>query len=171
MTKRKVLISVVFVVIMITALFLIPYKVSFVFFEQRTTNPVAFLPLTKEKTFHIRYTHSIHLSDVLETYEVTDNYEIQLSALQYEDFAIGMPSDAGIGEKFEVKDGKYFISNMTKVYPSFDILIGDIDKDLVLQYVEREHNLKVYLTKGDSYTFQVSRLSILDQLRGVRLSE
>jgi len=102
---------------------------------------------------------------------VTDNYEIQLSALQYEDFAIGMPSDAGIGEKFEVKDGKYFISNMTKVYPSFDILIGDIDKDLVLQYVDREHNLKKYLTKGDSYTFQVSRLSILDQLRGVRLSE
>lgn len=171
MKKRRVLIIALFVFVMSAALFLIPYKLCFVFYEQRTTKPVAYIPLTNEKNFYIRYTHSIHLSDVIESYTVINNHDIQLTALEYEDFAIGMPSGAGPGEKFEVKDGKYTITNMTQVYSSFDILIGDIDKDLVLQYVDREHNLKEYLTKGDSYTFQVSRLSILDQLRGVKVSE
>ncbi len=61
---------------------LIPYRWSYVFFEHRTTNPIAYLPLENEKFFQIRYTHSIHLSDVLETYKVTKQHEIQLSSLE-----------------------------------------------------------------------------------------
>lgn len=171
MNKRRVFISIFLVGLLLVALFFIPYKWSFVFFEQQTTKPVAYLPLKNEHTFHIRYTHSIHLSDVIETYKVTKDYKIQLFSLEYEDFAIGMPSEAGNGEKFEVKDGKYYITNMTQLYPSFDILIGDIDKDLTLQYLDREHNLKKYLIKGESYTFQVARLSLFDQLRGVRFND
>ena len=148
-----------------------PYKWSFVFFEQRTTHPVAYLPLEHEKTFQIRYTHSIHLSDVLETYIVTRNHEIQISALEYEDFAIGMPSGAGKGEKFAEKDGKYYITNMSQVYPSFNLLVGDINRDLTFRYRGIEHDLKEYLNRGETYTFQVSRLSLFDQIRGVRIRE
>ena len=150
---------------------LIPYRWSFVFFEQRTTNPVAYLPLENEQFFQIRYTHSIHLSDVLETYKVTKKHEIQLSSLEYEDFAIGMPSGAGKGENFVEKDGKYFITNMSQIMPSFNMHIGDVDRELVFRYLEQEHHLKNYLTRGETYTFQVARLSLVDQLRGARLRE
>lgn len=171
MLKRSVLINVLLVFILMATLFFIPYKWSFVFFEQRTTNPVAYLPLKNEKMFYIRYTHSIHLSDVIESYKITNGKDIQLSALEYEDFAIGMPSGAEIGEEFSEKDGKYYITNMSRVYPSFDILVGDIDLDLTLTYLGEEHHLKQYLTKGESYNFQITKVSIYDQLRGVRLSE
>lgn len=149
----------------------IPYKWSFVFFEQQTTHPVAYLPLEHEKTFQIRYTHSIHLSDVIETYIVTKNHEIQISALEYEDFAIGMPSGAGKGEKFAEKDGKYYITNMSQVYPSFNLFVGDVNRDLAFRYRGFEHDLKKYLQRGETYTFQVSRISLFDQMRGVRIRE
>ncbi len=170
MRKRKLIIlGIVLIFVLIIAI--IPYKWSFVFFEQRTTHPVAYLPLENENTFQIRYTHSIHLSDVIETYKVTKNHVIQLSALEYEDFAIGMPSGAGKGENFVEKDGKYYITNMSQMLPSFNILIGDVNRDLAFRYLGHEHNLKDYLTRGETYTFQVARLSLVDQLRGARLRE
>jgi len=149
----------------------IPYKWSFVFFEQRTTHPVAYLPLDSSKTFQIRYTHSIHLSDVIETYQISNQHKIQLSSLEYEDFAIGMPSGAGKNEKFVEKDGKYYITNMSQVFSSFNLLVGDVERDLAFRYVGIEHNLKDYLTRGETYTFQVDRLSLVDQLRGEKIRE
>lgn len=170
--KKKLMISAILVSICITLILaFIPYKWSFVFFEQRTTHPAAYLPLENEKTFQIRYTHSIHLSDVIESYLVTENHEIQISSLEYEDTAIGMPSGAGEGEKFVEKDGKYYITNMSQVFPSFNLLVGDVDRDLAVQYIGIEHDLKKYLTRGETYTFKVARLSLADQLRGVRISE
>ena len=170
MFKNKIIIGIV-LILSIMIILLVPYRWSFVFFEQRTTNPVAYLPLNDEKTFHIRYTHSIHLSDVFETYKITDDHQIQISSLEYEDFAIGMPSGAEKGEKFSQLDGKYYITNMSKVFPSIDILVGDIDKDLAFKYNKNEINLKDYLVRGETYTFQVARLSLLDQLRGAKIHE
>lgn len=170
MKKPTKIILFICVLSIIVSMF-IPYKWCFVFFEQRTTHPVAYLPLEHEKTFQIRYTHSIHLSDVIETYIVTKNHDIQSSSLEYEDFAIGMPSDAGKGEKFTEKDGKYYITNMSQVYPSFNLLVGDVNRDLAFQYKGFEHDLKEYLERGETYTFQVSRLSLFDQMRGVRIRE
>jgi len=171
MKKSKIIaFSLIMVSIFLLSAF-IPYKWSFVFFEQRTTHTVAYIPLQKEKTFQFRYTHSIHLSDVLETYKVTESNDIQISSLEYEDFAIGMPSGAGKGENFVERDGKYYITNMSQVLPSFNLHIGDIDRDLAFRYVNYEYNLKNYLTRGQTYTFQVARLSLVDQLRGARLRE
>ncbi|QBP41677.1 DUF1850 domain-containing protein [Paenisporosarcina antarctica] len=170
--KKRTILS--FGVIMISIFLLsafIPYKWSFVFFEQRTTHTVAYLPLQNEKSFQIRYTHSIHLSDVLETYKVSKRHNIQLSSLEYEDFAIGMPSGAGKGENFVEKEGKYYITNMSQVFPSFDLHVGDIERDLAFRYVDYEYNLKNYLTRGETYTFQVARLSLVDQVKGARLRE
>ncbi|MET0787109.1 MAG: DUF1850 domain-containing protein [Paenisporosarcina sp.] len=171
MKKRtNILIGIILIGSLIFVL-LVPYRWSFVFFEQRTSNPVAYLPLNDQKTFQIRYTHSIHLSDVLETYNITKDYQIQISSLEYEDFAIGMPSDAGEGEKFTKKDGKYIISNMSHIFPSIDMLIGDINKVLAFNYNVNEYDLKKYLVRGETYTFQVARLSLIDQLRGARIRE
>ncbi|WP_017379399.1 DUF1850 domain-containing protein [Paenisporosarcina sp. TG-14] len=171
MKKRTILsFGVIMISIFLISAF-IPYKWSFVFFEQRTTHTVAYLPLQNEKSFQIRYTHSIHLSDVLETYTVSKRHNIQLSSLEYEDFAIGMPSGAGKGENFVEKEGKYYITNMSQVFPSFDLHVGDIERDLAFRYVDYEYNLKNYLTRGETYTFQVARLSLVDQLKGARLRE
>ncbi len=74
----------------------------------------------------MKYTHSIHLSDVVESYVVTKDHEIKQFELMYEDFAIGMPENASEGETFEHSDGKYYLKNMDKISPSFDLRIGKV---------------------------------------------
>ncbi|MDI3411475.1 DUF1850 domain-containing protein [Bacillus sonorensis] len=59
---------------------------------------MAFLPLQKEKTFDIIYTHSIHKTKVAETY-VWENGVIRQTALVYHDPAVGMPKQMRNREK------------------------------------------------------------------------
>ncbi|AYC29044.1 DUF1850 domain-containing protein [Paenisporosarcina cavernae] len=155
-----------FLLIAIVGIVTLPYKWSFVFYEQRNTSPIAYLPLENDESFQIRYTHSIHLSDVLETYLITKEKDIRVYGVEYEDFAIGMPSNAGEGETFVEKDGKYVITGMKTVIPSFDILVGDVDRDLYFLYNGYEHNMKDFLVRGNTYTLQLDKLSLFDQWKG-----
>ena len=74
-----------------------------------------YIPLYGEYHFKIKYTHSIHLSDVVESYKITPTQKIQQYELMYEDFSIGMPSNAEEGETFEEINGSYYIKNMDRV--------------------------------------------------------
>ena len=66
-------------------------------------NPrVYYVPLKNTNSFQIRYVHSIHLTDVIESYEVTADQKIRLLSMQYEDLAIGLPGYAEEGETFSV---------------------------------------------------------------------
>ena len=46
------------------------------------------------RIFDIRYTHSVHKTPVQESYYVSESGEIVQYELAYENFAIGMPSNA-----------------------------------------------------------------------------
>ncbi|WP_088005643.1 DUF1850 domain-containing protein [Indiicoccus explosivorum] len=148
----------------------IPWKESAVFISSETGKLAAYHPL-EERTLKIRYTHSIHLSDVVETYEVTEDLDLRMTELEYEDFAIGMPANAGKGEVFVEKDGKYFIKNMDRVIPGFTLFIGDIDLELSLLAGRHVYNLKSVLERGESYLFRIEKLSWFDLVKGVELHE
>ena len=76
----------------------IPIFPVFSFTETRTEHPTMYyLTLEDERRFQIVFTHSIHLSDVIETYEVMDTYDIRLHSMVYSDVAIGMPRYAEEG--------------------------------------------------------------------------
>ena len=55
------------------------------------------------KEFQIRYVHSIHLTDVIESYEVTPDEKIRMLSMTYENLSIGLPGDAGEGETLTVE--------------------------------------------------------------------
>ena len=69
-----------------------------------------FIPLKTEDTFGIRYTHSIHKTDVLEHYKCIDGTRIQMLGMEYESLAIGMPSYAENNQTLTERNGKYFYS-------------------------------------------------------------
>jgi len=167
--KRKRILIVPLIVFLCAALLFTPFKNGLVFFESRTTNLVAYVPLQSEQQFQIRYTHSIHLSDVIESYEVSADQFI-LQALEYEDFAIGMPSGAEEGETFRQENGKYYIENMNRSMADFTLFVGDIDEDLVLRYENQEYDLKKYLKRGESFRFEPERLSLFQLMKGVNIS-
>lgn len=155
----------------ITFLVFIPYKQALVFEYQNTEKVLAYFPLTEEQTFKIKYTHSIHLSDVVESYRITDDGSIQQYELMYEDFAIGMPSTASEGEVFEEKDGKYYIKNMKNTFPYFDLRTGQVRANHRVIINEKEYPLSSYIKQGTWVRIKVEKLTFLQALKGVNIIE
>ncbi|KAA0966703.1 DUF1850 domain-containing protein [Sporosarcina sp. ANT_H38] len=151
--------------------FFIPAKWVFTFIEHRVESPkVYYLPLKEDNKFQIRYVHSIHLTDVIESYEVTANQKIRLLSMQYENLAIGLPGYAEEGETFAVQDGVYTLTYEDNVIDSYVMLIGDVDAALDFRYLGKELDLKKQLVRGKSYTFCVQKLSFYQMLKGVNMN-
>ncbi|SDM58117.1 protein of unknown function [Psychrobacillus sp. OK028] len=149
--------------------FFLPFKQAFVFTETRSDDPkFYYLKVEDEREFQVRYTHSIHKSDVIESYRITKDVKIQLVSMAYEDLAIGMPGYAEEGQTFEVKDGMYKLSYDDKVIDSFTILVANIEMDLIFQYKQRDYDLKKLLERSKAYEFKVKNISLYDQWKGVK---
>ncbi len=163
--KYKVLVPLILFVIAV--LFFLPVQQAFTFTEHRTEHPKLFyIPVERDISFQIRYVHSIHLTDVIESYEITADQKIRLVSMQYESLAIGLPGYAEEGETFSVNDGLYTLTYDDNQIDSFVILIGNVDADLAFRYIGNELDLKRELVRGKSYTFCVKKLSIYQILKG-----
>ena len=168
MRTRSLLIGLLCIV-GIASVFL-PLQKVFAFTETRTDQPVMhYILATADNSFRIRYTHSIHKSDVLEHYQYTEENWIQMLGMEYEDLAIGMPSYAEEGQTITQHDGKYYLQFEEEILENFTIFIGDLDIDLVFEYEGFEYDLKKDLQRGKSYLFQVKQVSLYEQWKGVRM--
>lgn len=168
MKKWLALIILVLSVVMV----FIPYERSITFTETRTEQPVMFyLPLDKEYNFQIIFTHSIHLTDVIESYQVLPTNELQLLSMQYEDVAIGMPSSAEAGQTLTYENGRYLLRYDDAKLEEFTLHIGDVDYKLNLQHNNEVIPLKEKLTRGKSYVLKIEKLSFYQKMKGVELDE
>lgn len=168
MPTRSLLIGLL-CVIGIVIIFL-PLQKVFAFTETRTAKPVMhYIPATSENSFHIRYTHSVHNSDVNEYYRYTGENQIQMLGMEYEDLAIGMPGYAEEGQTLTQHGGKYYLKFDEKRIENFTIFIGDLDIDLVFEYEGSEYDLKTELQRGKSYLFEVKKVSLYKQWKGVKM--
>lgn len=173
--KKKHIKAIIFllplILLFITILVFIPLKQALVFEYQNTGRVLAYIPFSKEQTFKIKYTHSIHLSDVVESYKELDDGQIQQYELMFEDFAIGMPSEAAEGEVFEEKDGIYYIKNMNRVFPHFDLRIGKVRANHRVIYDNKEYPLSNYIEPGTWVRIKIEKLSFFQLLKGVNIIE
>ncbi len=168
--EKRIFLALIGLPILLLILAIIPLEKNYVFISNDSNKVAAYLPLS-EAFFQIKYTHTIHGSDVLESYKVLEDGSLLATELEYEDFNIGMPSNAEDGEVFTKKDGKYQITNMARKMVNFRLFVGDVDAGLAFLTDNEEFDLKKVLQRGKSYTLKVKRLSIIQQLRGVELDE
>lgn len=158
--------------LLVLIFFFLPMKDVFTFTETRTTEEnVFYIPIGQQKTFEIRYVHSIHLTDVIESYEVTKSKGIRLKSMSYENLAIGMPGEAGEGETIQLKDGVYTLTYTDKVIDSFRLHIGRVDAGLAFRYKGIETDLKAYLERGKSYEFEVQKMTLYQLMKGEELHD
>ncbi|QCJ42835.1 DUF1850 domain-containing protein [Bacillus sp. S3] len=165
------IILVICFVIAITFLAGIPLQQTIVFEPNHSNQKLAFIPIKDEKQFKIKYTHSIHLSDVIESYHITPRQLIRQVELEYEDFSIGMPSNAEEGETFEQKSGKYYIRNMKRIFPYFYLRIGQVRANHRVIYKNTEYPLSHSIKPGTSVKVEIRRLTLLEQWKGVNILE
>lgn len=144
-------------------------KEALVFKYQNTERVLAYLPLKTEQAFKIKYTHSIHLSDVVESYQVTRDGNIKQYELMFKDFAIGMPSEAEKGEVFEEKDGMYYIKNMNRIFPHFDLRTGKVRANHKVIFNGVEYPLSNYIKPGTWVRLKFEKINLLQQLKGANI--
>src|SRR5690625_1579282 len=122
--RRNLVIFFLFAFIILLFISIIPIKPALVFYEENTNHIVAYLPVQKEQTFQIIFVHSIHLTDVVEKYQIDENNQIKQYEIVFEEFGIGMPSTLDKDEEFVYEDGKYHIKNMNNIFESMNIRNG-----------------------------------------------
>jgi hypothetical protein len=166
--KKLSFTGVILLILGLVATLFIPFQ-TFLVIEPSSTNGDAVLfSLPDDHSFSVRYTHSIHLSEVEEFYQQTSSNQIKQTALLYEDTAIGMPANAEGHEIFEVtKEGKYLISNMDKMFPYIDIRIGQVVANHRLVVDGKEYPLADYFDKGSVVHVEMKKQSFYDQWKGV----
>ncbi|WP_338472197.1 DUF1850 domain-containing protein [Niallia sp. XMNu-256] len=169
--KRKLLIVLFSVLFVISIFILIPYQRCLVFQFQNSGQVIAYMPISSSESFRIKYTHSIHLSDVVESYKLTKDGEIKLYEMEYEDFSIGMPSHASDGERFEQIDGKYYLKNMNQVFPSFDLRVGKVRADHTLIFKGKEYPLSHSIEPGTWTRIKIEKINLWQQWKGVNIIE
>lgn len=159
---------------MLVLLSFIPFKHALVFYKGHTDQLDAYLPIDKGDTFHLIWKHSIHLTDVVEKYEVLDNDDIKQYEIVYEHFGIGMPSNALEGETFVYENGKYHIKDLDNVFPEIKLRNGKtVSKNRLVWGDEEQYitPLNKYFKPGDWFTLKIERLSLWDYLKGVEIHE
>ena len=167
--KRVLIFTILAIAIFCTIIFLPLFQV-FSFTETKTNNPqIYYIDVGKDKRFQIRFTHSIHLTDVLETYEILDN-KIKIISMEYEDVAVGMPAHAEEGQKLTYEDGKYKLTYESTHLENFVLYIGDINMDLFFYYEDKQFDLKKSLQRGSSYTIEIKKVSLYNKMKGVRIA-
>lgn len=169
--KQVILPSLLFALLIFLVTIFLPIHKVFTFTEYRTDHPKTYYyKIEDEQDFQIRYVHSIFLTDVVESYRVTDQNAIQLLSMQYESVGIGLPGYAEEGETLSVNDGMYTLTYEQNIIQSFVLFVGDVNADLAFRYKGNEVDLKSYLTRGKSYTFRVQRQSFYQLMKGVNLN-
>jgi hypothetical protein len=156
--------------IILCILFNTPIYSALVFEYENKGKLLAYLPINKDENFDILYTHSIHLTPVLESYSISGNKIVQ-NRLEYEEFAIGMPADAEGNEHFIQEDGKYIISNMNRVFDTIDLRVGQVISNHTIIHAEKKIPFSTFVKKGTWIRIKVRHISMWEILKGGNILE
>lgn len=169
--KRRFFITLSIALIIISMILFTPYKNCLVFQFQNSGQALAYIPISTGEKFHIKYTHSIHLSHVVESFELTRDGKLKLYQLEFEDFAVGMPSHATGGEVFQQQSGKYYLKNMNRSLSSFDLRVGKVRANHTIIYGTREYPLSHFIEPGTWIRIKVEKINRWQQWKGVNMIE
>ncbi|WP_087973715.1 DUF1850 domain-containing protein [Oceanobacillus rekensis] len=180
--RIKVAIIVLVLLSVLGFILLLPFRTALVFYEENTDHINAFLPISIGDSFQLIFTHSIHLTDVSEKYEVMDDYRIKQFEIVYEEFGIGMPSNAEEGEKFIYEDGKYHVKDLDNYFPEIKVRNGKTVSKNRLAWEESQsdkitpENINIvwfndYFDPGAWFTVKVEKLTLMEYLKGVKIHE
>ncbi|MDG5473024.1 DUF1850 domain-containing protein [Jeotgalibacillus sp. ET6] len=148
-----------------------PAKKAITFQDLRSEEILAYLPVQDHQAFQLEYTHSIHKSTVIDTYFVLPDDQIQQTELQFEDTAIGMPSNAMYeGEIFSEKDGYYLIENMNRIFPSITLRTSQVVISHKINTNGKSYEMHEFIKPGSLIKIEIKNLTLYQLLRGVNMN-
>src|SRR5690606_29367480 len=166
---------IIFLLLLALSLILfVPFRTALVFYKENTNNIEAFLPIEEGDSFQIIFTHSIHLTDVVEIYEVLPDHSIRQNGMIYEHYGIGMPSNAAEEGTIEYEDGKIHIKDMNRVFPFINLRNGKtVPRHRLVWGDQNQHMVWFidYFEPGARFTIKIDNLSLWQLLKGVKIRD
>lgn len=131
---------------------------------------LSFLPVADGEHFQIKYTHSIHLSDVYEEYMIEDD-RLFPERLIYEDTAVGMPANAEAGQTFAMEDGKYILSGLQGSTDKIYLTIGAVKANHQIIFKDTAYSLQDNIGPGETITIVSRHVNHWTLWKGEKLHE
>ncbi len=159
--KKKVtvlLLIVSFLVLFPLFYFYVPVQKAVVFYHEHTSKISAYLPI----------------NDVIEKYRITKDNKIEQYEIVFEEFGIGMPSNAEEGQKFVYEDRKYHVKNLNNIFPYMNIRNGKtVSKHRLVWGDNDQHKVwfNEYFLPGDWFTVKVEDLTLWQLMKGVKIHD
>ena len=167
--RMKLSLFILLLLLSVIGLSFLPYRYTVSFYDAKTNESIAYMPIDRKQFFSIQFTHSIHLSLVEETYEVTENLEIRQIQLMYDDFGIGMPSDAQGDESFVQEDGKYYIKDMNRIFPEIVLRVGKVAANHKVVLGNTTVPMASFSEPGSVLKIKPAKLNMWEQWKGVNI--
>ncbi len=142
-----------------------PLIPSLVIRDTRSNQVVWSAILSEDAAFGIRWTHSIHRSNIEEHYRIVDG-QIVLSEMSFHDYGIGMENELAPGEELEMANGRFHIRNMHRSFPALHLFIGQVRANHTLLFAGQELPLGLMDKPGEAISIQAEKRSILSELGG-----
>lgn len=103
-----------------------------------------------------------------------ENKDIKQTEIVYDEFGIGMPSNALEGEEFVYEAGKYHVKNLGNIFPEINLRNGKTISENRLVWGEQDEYsvyLNEYFNPGAWFTLKVENISLWQFVKGVRIHE
>lgn len=156
----KLIIALILIFFLIVSV--IPIYTYFIILDGETGQIIYKKKIEVDEQFAIKYIHSIHLTPVLEQYQINSDYMIVLNEVQFNTYSVGMPSELNEGEKIKLEDGKFIIENMKRELPVIDLRLGQVIANHQLFIDDKSFELSKIAPPGSWIRITVSKLNIFE---------
>ncbi|MFD1705666.1 DUF1850 domain-containing protein [Siminovitchia sediminis] len=160
----------VLAIILLGVLSAIPITDAVTIVSIKEEKMLAYFPVeTEGSRFDIVYTHSIHLTEVRDSYVILNDGTIRQTGLEFEDTGVGMPANAEEGETFKLKDGKYYIDNMKRDFSWIDLSTGQVRANHRLVVRGKVIPFSTFAEPGSLVRIKKEKISLWRQWEGVKI--
>lgn len=156
------LFSKILAVAIILLLFSYLYKTDYlVALDMKTSERLKAWRLSNGEYFTVRYTHSVQLTPVWETYEIQAG-DIILKETIFQSFGAGLPSTSPYD--FEITDQGFRLFNIDMKITDLVYRVGAVRANHVIIIRDREYPFLDFAKPTEGVKFQTQKLSLLDYL-------
>ncbi len=120
------------------------------------------LPAKKGELFSVKWTHSVSLRPVIETYKIEENLQISIHEMIFDSFSANLPSSPDYNTKWEFHDNYIRVYNYDVVFDAVPVVIGKVVADHTLQFRNKNIHLKEIYKPGGFVKIRAVNKSLLN---------
>lgn len=118
-------------------------------------------PAKPQDKFSVKWTHSVSLRPVIETYKIEDDLSISIYEMIFDSFSANLPSSPNRDEIWEYNDDYIRVYNYDIIFDSVPVVIGKIVANHTLFFKDKVIPLKDIYKPGGYVKIRARKKSLI----------